>query len=85
LARRACVSGEENKAVCNRHAEAISKGDLEAIDELMAPELAQEAKQEIADFCSLRLSLGVPCAVICPSALIFIDPPSETSLLEPPT
>jgi predicted ester cyclase len=39
---------EENKAICNRHVEALNSGDLDAIDELMAPHLAQEAKREIA-------------------------------------
>ena len=28
---------EENKAICNRHVEALNSGDLDAIDELMAP------------------------------------------------
>jgi predicted ester cyclase len=39
---------EENKAICNRHAEALNRGDPDALDELMAPHLAQEAKREIA-------------------------------------
>jgi serine phosphatase RsbU (regulator of sigma subunit)/predicted ester cyclase len=39
---------EENKAICNRHAEALNRGDPDALDELMAPDLAQEAKREIA-------------------------------------
>ena len=43
------MSGEENKAVSNRVAEAICKGDLGAFDELMAPELAERFKQNIAE------------------------------------
>jgi len=39
---------EENKALSRRVAEAINKGDLEAFDELFAPELAQEFKRDIA-------------------------------------
>jgi predicted ester cyclase len=39
---------EENKAICNRHVEALNRGDLDAIDELMAPHLAEEARREIA-------------------------------------
>ncbi len=40
---------EENKAVSNRVAEAIGRGDLDAYDELMAPALAEEFKQNIAE------------------------------------
>ena len=40
---------EENKAISNRVAEAIGRGDLEAFDELMAPDLAEEFKQSIAE------------------------------------
>ena len=40
---------EENKALSNRVAEAINRGDLDAFDELLAPDLAQESKREIAD------------------------------------
>jgi predicted ester cyclase len=43
------MSAEENKAVSNRVAEAIGKGDLDAFDELMAPDLAEEFKQNIAE------------------------------------
>ncbi len=39
---------KENKAVSNRVAEAIGKGDLDAFDELMAPDLAEEFKRDIA-------------------------------------
>jgi predicted ester cyclase len=39
---------EENKAICNRHVEALNRGDPDALDELMTPELAEEAKREIA-------------------------------------
>jgi predicted ester cyclase len=47
------MSTEENKAVSNRVAEAIGKPDFDAFDELMAPELAEEFKQGIAE---LRLA-----------------------------
>jgi predicted ester cyclase len=40
---------EENKAISNRVAEAIGRGDLEGFDELMAPELAEEFKQSVAE------------------------------------
>jgi hypothetical protein len=40
---------EENEALSNRVAQAINRGDLDAFDELMSPELAQESKREIAD------------------------------------
>jgi predicted ester cyclase len=43
------VSAEENKSVSNRIAEAINKGDLDAFDKLMSPDLAQESKREIAN------------------------------------
>jgi predicted ester cyclase len=43
------VSLEENKAVSNRVAEAIGKGGLNAFDELMAPDLAEEFKRDIAE------------------------------------
>jgi serine phosphatase RsbU (regulator of sigma subunit)/predicted ester cyclase len=43
------VSAEENKALSNRVAEAINRGDLDAFDELMAPDLAEQSKQQIAD------------------------------------
>jgi predicted ester cyclase len=40
---------EENKALSNRVAQAISQGNLDALDELMAPELAEEFKRDIAE------------------------------------
>ena len=40
---------EENKALCNRRAEAISRGDFDAIDELYASDLAQPIKQRLAE------------------------------------
>jgi predicted ester cyclase len=43
------MSTEENKVVSNRMAEAIGEGDFEVFDELMAPELAEEFKQGIAE------------------------------------
>src|SRR5215203_4037678 len=50
---RRSMSTEENKTVSNRMAEAIGRADFDAFDELMAPELAQEFKQGIAE---LRLA-----------------------------
>src|SRR5215208_3211555 len=43
------MSADENKAVDNKVAEAIGRGDLEAFDALMAPELAEEFKQGISE------------------------------------
>ena len=43
------MSAEENKAVSNRVAAAIGKGDLDAFGELMAPDLAAEFKQSVAE------------------------------------
>ncbi len=43
------MSAEENKAVSNRVAEAIGRGDFDAIDELMAPDLAEEFKRDVAE------------------------------------
>jgi predicted ester cyclase len=43
------VSAEENKAIPNRVAQVIGTGDLDAFDELMAPDLAQEFKEGIAE------------------------------------
>jgi predicted ester cyclase len=43
------VSAEENKSVSNRIAEAINRGDFDAFDELMSPNLAQESKREAAN------------------------------------
>jgi predicted ester cyclase len=40
---------EENKALSNRVAQAISEGNLDALDELMAPDLAREFKEAIAE------------------------------------
>jgi predicted ester cyclase len=47
--RRRPMSTQENKAVSNRVAEAIGRGDLDALDELLAPELAAVFKREIAE------------------------------------
>jgi predicted ester cyclase len=46
---RRSMSTEENKAVSDRMAEAIGRADFDAFDELMAPELAEEFKQGIAE------------------------------------
>jgi predicted ester cyclase len=43
------VSEQENKAVSNRVAQAIGEGDLDALDELMAPELAEEFKRDVTE------------------------------------
>jgi predicted ester cyclase len=43
------MSAQEKKALSNRVAQAISEGDLEALDELMAPELADESKSVVAE------------------------------------
>ena len=43
------MSAQENKTLSNRVAQAISEGDLEALDELMAPELADEFKRDVAE------------------------------------
>jgi predicted ester cyclase len=43
------VSAEENKAIVRRAAEAVSSGDLAAFDELMAPVVAAEFKEGIAE------------------------------------
>jgi predicted ester cyclase len=47
------MSAQENKAVSNRVAEAIGRGDLDAFDELMVPELAEEFKRDVSE---LRLA-----------------------------
>ena len=41
------MSAEENKALSNRVAQAISAGEVDALDELMAPELAEEFKRDV--------------------------------------
>lgn len=43
------MCAQENKILSNRVAQAISEGDLEALDELMAPELADEFKRDVAE------------------------------------
>ena len=43
------MSAEENKALSNRVAQAISEGDLDTLDELMAPELAEEFKRDVTE------------------------------------
>ena len=43
------MSVEVNKALSNRVAQAISEGDLDTLDELMAPELAEEFKRDVAE------------------------------------
>ena len=43
------MSTQENKAISNRVARAISKGNLDALDEFMAPEFAGEFKRDVAE------------------------------------
>lgn len=43
------MSTEENKAVSDRMAEAIGRGDFDAFDGLMAPDLAEEFKQGVSE------------------------------------
>jgi hypothetical protein len=44
-ARRRSMSLEGNKALCNRGAEAISRGDFDAIDEIYAPIIPRSSKK----------------------------------------
>ena len=46
--RRRSMSADENKTLSNRVAQAVSTGDLDALDELMSPELAEEFKRDVA-------------------------------------
>jgi hypothetical protein len=43
------MSLEENKALCNRGAEAINRGDFDAIDEIYAPDNAQKLKEMLTE------------------------------------
>ena len=43
------MSTEGNKTISNRVAQAISEGDLDALDDLMATELAEEFKRDVAE------------------------------------
>jgi predicted ester cyclase len=43
------MSAQENKAISNRVAQAISEGDLDALADLMAPELAEEFKRDVSE------------------------------------
>ena len=43
------MSTEENKALSNRGAEAISTGDFVALDEIYAPEPTRELKRSVAE------------------------------------
>jgi predicted ester cyclase len=43
------MSAEETKAISNRVAQAISEGDLDALDNLIAPELAEEFKRDVTE------------------------------------
>ena len=43
------MSAQKNKALSNRVAQAISEGDLDALDDLMAPELAEEFKRDVTE------------------------------------
>ena len=44
------MSAEENKAVIRRAAQAASSRDFDAFDELMAPDVAAQYKEGIAEF-----------------------------------
>ena len=43
------MSAQEKKALSNRVAQAISEGDLDALDDLMASELAEEFKRDVTE------------------------------------
>ena len=43
------MSLEENKALCNRGAEAINRGHFDAIDEIYAPDNAQKLKEMLTE------------------------------------
>jgi len=43
------MSLEENKALCNRGAEAINRGNFDTIDEIYAPENAQKLKEMLTE------------------------------------
>ena len=43
------MSAQDNKAISNRVAQAISEGHLDTLDELMAPELAEEFKRDLTE------------------------------------
>jgi predicted ester cyclase len=43
------MSAQEKKALSNRVVQAISEGDLDALDDLMAPELAEEFKRDVTE------------------------------------
>ena len=43
------MSAQENKALSNRVAQAISEGHLDALDDLMTPELAEEFKRDLTE------------------------------------
>ncbi len=43
------MSAEETKAISNRVAQAISEGSFDALDDLMAPEPAEEFKRDVTE------------------------------------
>jgi predicted ester cyclase len=43
------MCAQETKAISNRVARAISKGDQDVLDELMAPELAEQFKRDVTE------------------------------------
>jgi predicted ester cyclase len=43
------MSAQENKAISNRVAQAISEGHLDALDDLMAPQLAEDFKRDVSE------------------------------------
>ena len=54
------MSAEENKAIVRRAAEAVSSGDLAAFDKLMAPVVAAEFKEGIAELGIAELRQSFP-------------------------
>jgi predicted ester cyclase len=43
------MSAQENKTISNRVAQAISEGHLDALDDLMAADLAEEFKRDVSE------------------------------------
>jgi predicted ester cyclase len=43
------MSAQENKTISNRVAQAISEGQLDALDDLMAADLAEEFKRDVSE------------------------------------
>ncbi len=76
------MSAEENKAISNRVAEAIGKGDLGAFDDLMAADLAEEFKRDIAemrrafpDYAGTNVNQIAEGDRVCEPLRVFGHPP----------